>query len=421
VSKGNSIIQKLGPGLLYAGAAIGVSHLVQSTRAGASFGISMIIVVVLANILKFPFFQYGPRYVTATGKSLLHGYKKLGNWAIWLFFIMTLGTMFIIQGAITMVTAGLAKYITNIDLPLNYWIIIILVLSTTLLISGKTKVLDTFMKVVMVILTITTVGAAISSIFAYVNQTEITNSFSFSNQENLFFLIAFIGWMPAPIDISVWYSVWSETKQKNSSHKTSLKDSLFDFSVGYWGTAILALCFVVLGAFMLHNTGIELSPSAVVFSGQIIDAYTQSLGSWSTPIISIAAFTTMFSTTVSVLDGISRVMISSWNYLSTPVNEIDTIQKKSTYNHYMGWLISLGIGSYLLIIFYAHNMKQLVDFATTISFLTAPVLAYLNIRVMQSTEISEEYKPNDLTRIISYIGLVVLIVFSVIFIFYKLV
>jgi len=33
------IIKKLGPGLLFAGAAIGVSHLVQSTRAGADFGL----------------------------------------------------------------------------------------------------------------------------------------------------------------------------------------------------------------------------------------------------------------------------------------------------------------------------------------------------------------------------------------------
>ena len=33
-------LKSLGPGLLFAGAAIGVSHLVQSTRAGADFGFS---------------------------------------------------------------------------------------------------------------------------------------------------------------------------------------------------------------------------------------------------------------------------------------------------------------------------------------------------------------------------------------------
>ena len=36
------VIQKLGPGLLFAGAAIGVSHLVQSTRSGADFGFGLI-------------------------------------------------------------------------------------------------------------------------------------------------------------------------------------------------------------------------------------------------------------------------------------------------------------------------------------------------------------------------------------------
>ena len=35
MEKINHILKKLGPGLLFAGAAIGVSHLVQSTKAGA--------------------------------------------------------------------------------------------------------------------------------------------------------------------------------------------------------------------------------------------------------------------------------------------------------------------------------------------------------------------------------------------------
>ena len=30
------------------------------------------------------------------------------------------------------------------------------------------------------------------------------------------FLIAFMGWMPAPLDISIWHSVWSLEKKKNS-------------------------------------------------------------------------------------------------------------------------------------------------------------------------------------------------------------
>ena len=44
-------ISKLGPGLLFAGAAIGVSHLVQSTRSGADFGFGLIWALVLVNLL----------------------------------------------------------------------------------------------------------------------------------------------------------------------------------------------------------------------------------------------------------------------------------------------------------------------------------------------------------------------------------
>lgn len=47
--------KKLGPGLLYAGAAVGVSHLIQSTRAGADFGYQLIWAILIVIILKYPF------------------------------------------------------------------------------------------------------------------------------------------------------------------------------------------------------------------------------------------------------------------------------------------------------------------------------------------------------------------------------
>ena len=102
-------LKNLGPGLLFAGAAIGVSHLVQSTRAGADFGFGLIWALVLIHFVKYPFFQFGPRYAMATGESLLDGYKKLGNGVLVAYFILNLATMFSIQAAVTIVTAGLAS------------------------------------------------------------------------------------------------------------------------------------------------------------------------------------------------------------------------------------------------------------------------------------------------------------------------
>ena len=77
MKKINNILKKLGPGLLFAGAAIGVSHLVQSTRAGADFGWGLVWALLIINLFKYPFFQYGPRYAISTGKTLLDGYYRI--------------------------------------------------------------------------------------------------------------------------------------------------------------------------------------------------------------------------------------------------------------------------------------------------------------------------------------------------------
>jgi Mn2+/Fe2+ NRAMP family transporter len=408
-SSKSSFFQKLGPGLLYAGAAIGVSHLVQSTRAGAMYGIGMIAVVVLANFFKYPFFQYGPLYFAATGKSLVYGYREIGKWALWIFLLLTLGTMFIILAAIVLVTAGLATHVFPSSLPLWMYIIILLVLGMGLLIGGKIEFFNRFMKIIMMVLAITTVVAGISSIYANPSFAFSSVSLDLTNREYLFFLIAFIGWMPAPIDISVWYSIWAEARYQETGIKESFTTSQFDFRIGYWGTAFLALCFVLLGSQILFNSGIELSSNSVVFSGQIIEIYTTSIGNWAKPIITIAAFTTMFSTTITVMDGISRSLIPT-TQLALP-----NLRHFSPRFMYKFWLMILLFGTSLLIFKMGENMKTMVDFATTLSFLTAPILAYFNIRVMNSRGISDEFTPSRFTQTVSYIGLVLLVGFTVLY------
>jgi len=118
-------LSKLGPGLLFAGAAIGVSHLVQSTRAGADYGWGLVWALLLINLFKYPFFQYGPRYAQATGETLLDGYYKMGKAYLWAYFFVNLGTMFTIQSAVTVVTAGLASQLFGITDDIVSWSLLI--------------------------------------------------------------------------------------------------------------------------------------------------------------------------------------------------------------------------------------------------------------------------------------------------------
>jgi Mn2+ and Fe2+ transporters of the NRAMP family len=66
--------QSLGPGILLAGACIGGSHLMSSTTAGARFGFALVGLILLTNLLKYPFLLVGSRFTAATGQSLLEGF-----------------------------------------------------------------------------------------------------------------------------------------------------------------------------------------------------------------------------------------------------------------------------------------------------------------------------------------------------------
>ena len=154
-------LKKLGPGLLFAGAAIGVSHLVQSTRAGADFGWGLLWALLLVNLFKYPFFQFGPRYALATGESLLDGYYKLGKIYLWLYFFLNIATMFTIQTAVTIVTAGLASNLFDISSNMIYWSIGITAICYCILLIGRYQLLDKVIKTIILVLTISSILAVV--------------------------------------------------------------------------------------------------------------------------------------------------------------------------------------------------------------------------------------------------------------------
>lgn len=398
-------LSKLGPGLLFAGAAIGVSHLVQSTRAGADFGWSLVWALLLINLFKYPFFQYGPRFAQATGETLLDGYYKLGKGYLWAYFILNFGTMFTIQSAVTVVTAGIASTLFGITTDIVTWSVAITVICGILLLLGKYSWLDKLIKIIMAILAVSSILAVGFAFFK--NEQPISLQQVFPDQTGLLFLIAFLGWMPAPLDISIWHSIWTLEKNKTSPKKASLKESLFDFNVGYIATVILALCFLGLGALVMFGTGLEFSNQGGVFAGQLIQLYTSSLGDAAYGIIGIAAFTTMLSTTLTTLDASPRAMSKT----------IQLLFNKKDANFYTHWMLILAIGTGCIFLFLLSEMGQLVQIATVLSFITAPLYAFLNYRLVISNQMPEKDKPKRGLRILSVLGLLFLTGFTLFYLF----
>jgi Mn2+/Fe2+ NRAMP family transporter len=400
-------IKMLGPGLLFAGAAVGVSHLVQGTRAGADYGFGLLWVVFLIHLVKYPFFEFGPRYAASTGEDLIQGYQKLGDWVLALFAVITIGTMFTVQAAVTIVTAGLAINIFGITENPVIWSMIILGICTLILTIGKYQFLDNLMKIIIITLTISTLFA----VGLALNKESITvPELSFDlplEGAGLVFLIALMGWMPAPLDLSAWHSMWTNEKQKTTIENVSLKQSLLDFRIGYIGTVILAISFLVLGALVMFNSGETFAASGGAFSAQLINMYTSALGDWAKWLIAVAAFTTMFSTTLTCLDALSRSIARATTLAQS--------KRKTPKETYWIWLGLLIIGALIILQFFIQSMGQMVKVATILSFLTTPFFAIANYRLITGKNTPKSAQPGLGLKIWSWFGILFLVGFAVVY------
>ena len=397
----------LGPGLLWAGASIGVSHLVQSTRAGADYGFALVAVVILVNLFKYPFFEIAPRYAASTGHSLLTGYKKLGNWAFYMFLFVTVATMFTIQAVVTLITSGIVCWFIGAQVSPVYVSAAILFVCTAILVLGHYNLLDSIIKYVVILLTAATTVAVVAAAANYSPQRLAAETPQIW-PAGLGFIIALCGWMPAPLDVAIWSSIWTTEKRKSNPEATTLKNALFDFNVGYIGTLFVALCFLALGALVMFGSGEVFSNKAAVFSGQLIDLYAKTIGSWSRYLIATAAVATMFSTTITCLDAYGRVLSKSTSLILT--------NDDSDERTYLPWILVTIVGAMLLLSIFSKTMTAMVDVATILSFVLTPVLAVLNYRVIISKDIPVEARLTRWQHVLSIIGIIVLTGFAILYI-----
>lgn len=417
--KSEHLLKTLGPGILIACAAIGGSHLVWATRAGAEYGWTLLGLVLLANFLKFPFFYFGQHYTASTGESLLSGYKRQGPIYLKTFIAINLLTGSINIAAVGMLTASLSMpFLGFLNLELTHLTILIFLILSGILYFGNYAVLDRLSKWIILILTACTVLAVVLALLnqnpttAIVTKTEI-NPYTLTS---LAFIVSLLGWMPAPIDLSTWSSLWMHSREAQTQHKASPKEVVIDFSIGYGITTILACLFLALGALTLFETGAEIPQSGIQFSKQFIELYTSSIGAFAKPIIIIAAFFTMLSTTLTCLDGYPRSLATSFLLLKDASSTTNPVKKK----HYSLMLVIYALVASLILLLFVKNLMSLLSFAATVAFLSSPILAWINLKVMTGSNVSPKHQPTTWIKIISYIGIAFFTIISFLFICNKI-
>ena len=397
-------LNALGPGILMATAAIGGSHLVASTQAGAIFGWQLFWLIVVVNVLKYPFFRFGIEYTLATKKSLVEGYKSKGPWFFYSFIGLNIIAAVVNTAGVLLLTASLLHYALPITISVTLLCWLILAVCLVILLFGHFKALDNVSKAIMALLTLATV---IALGIAFSNGPMAPVDYIGPSPYELAmlgFMVALMGWMPAPIEISALSSLW--LKEKQSLQTVTRAQGLFDFNLGYWLTAILALVFFSLGVLVQYGQSSEIALGGVAFAKQLIDMYALTIGEWARPLVSIIAFLCMFGTTLTVLDGYARTLNESHKLLGFK-------QSKHSLNI---WLILQALAGMAVILFFKSALGPMLTFAMTLAFLTTPIFAWLNFSLVRSVPTIQHSK---LVRSLSWLGLVYLVGFALVFLVWK--
>ncbi|WP_318478269.1 NRAMP family divalent metal transporter [Photobacterium leiognathi] len=392
-----------------ASAAVGGSHLVASTKAGAIYGWQLAVLIILVNLFKYPFFRAGIQYTMGTGRTLVEGYAKLGRPYLCLFLCLTTISAIINTAALLMFSASLLGYFIPFSLSMSSLSIIVLTTCLVILFTGHYKALDMLAKIIMAILTITTLIAVMIAFQHPVTAIPHFVSPSPWSISALGFIVITMGWMPAPIEISCLTSAW--LKKQTQQQTVTPRSALFDFNIGYIGTAILALIFMSLGALLLHGSGVVLQTSGVGFSHQLISLYASTIGEWSRYLIAIIAFFCIFGSTITVIDGYSRVISDAQRLLlSKPA-----VSPRST----SLTMIVISLSSLGIVLFWASALLPMLNFAMILAFITTPFFALLNYILVSKTALPKPLAMGKKLKWFSIIGLIYLFGFFLLFIWWK--
>ncbi len=388
---------------MMASAAIGGSHIVSSTQAGALFGWQLAGLILLTNLLKYPFFRFGPQYTVESGESLVEGYARIGRGYLWVFFLLCAVSAVISTAGVGLLSAVILGSMLPAGFALSGPVLAsaMMLVIWVLLVAGHYKALDGVTKLIVVGLTVATVAATFIAAGKGSNMQSGFVQPSPWNLATLPFLVSLVGWMPAPIEISAVNSMWIRAKQQVDP--ANYADTIFDFNVGYFTSAVLALFFVAMGALVQYGNGEKLEPASAAYIAQLVQMYGSTIGEWSKPIISFIAFMCMFGTTITVVDGYSR---ASGEALRLLRGEPELKSRDLSL-----WITGVSIAGLGIILLMQNQLAGMLRFAMTSAFLAAPVFAWLNLRLVSG----EREGLSAPLKTLAYAGLVFLVAFTGLF------
>jgi Mn2+/Fe2+ NRAMP family transporter len=114
------------------------------------------------------------------------------------------------------------------------------------------------------------------------------------------------------------------------------------------------------------------------------------------------------------MDGFPRALARSWHVLrfgpphALTANAGTLPGRERVEPAYWLALVTLAVLTVTVVQLFVGTLTALVDFATIVAFLTAPVLGYLNLRAVTAEHVPRTFQPAAGLRFLAYVGLALL-------------
>lgn len=377
-----------------ASSCVGGSHIIASTQAGMYYGWQLAGLIVLVNVLKYPFFRLAFEYSSQNNQHVLVGYAKRGRGYLLLFLIFNLfATVVNIAGG-TLLSAVLLGMVMDDAIGLPILNALVMMSFVWLLFGRQYQKLDHLSKLIMILLTLITLIALMMVLITPTSVPQMSPPSPWV-WSALPFLVALMGWMPAPMELSVASSLW--VVEKNKDDPEYRRHYRHDFNVSYVVGAVLALMFMALGAMLPIGGGEPLQGGK--FVGEFVQMYAHAIGEWTRLPMSLVAFMCIYGTTLVAVDGYSRGNQQAVALLfGRPMS--DGAEDRQLRYWTLGALMMAGA----VIGLFGGVVGKMIGFAMTLSFLFAPVFAWLNLGLYDKCPPQPRW-----VLVLAYLGLLYLV------------
>jgi Mn2+/Fe2+ NRAMP family transporter len=384
--------------------AIGQTHVILATYSGARFGFSLLWVILLAHILTYPVFEYGPRYAVATGGSLIDAYMRLPRLRVpmMLFFGLLLTTIPFIGVASLLSVAASILLAAWPQVSFDQWCVAITVLTAALVFAGRYRGLEVTCIAMSCVLVLATVVAFCLDL---PDPREVASSAIIPSipAGSLVTLVALMR-MPTDPATSIMHSLWAVKKRegwtRDGGLTKGLEKSLLDLRIGFAVSLLVAVIFLSLGATVLQPRGGDLE--GVDLAVKLSQIYTETVGAWTFPLFIGVTFVAIWGSYYAMADGVPRMFEQLWNAVTRRPRDSEPHALR------IGYTIAILLGGLLLATVWQRPLF-LVLLAVSAGLIAYPLIYLLNIHAV-TTLIAEEFRPSRLNLCVAYLGVVYAVV-----------